>query len=49
MTTLLHHTHRFDPVWPGTWRWTPILVAILVLGLILTILEFLLSEPVYAG
>lgn len=47
--TTLHQIHRFEPMWPGTWRWTPIAVAILVLALILAILEFLLSEPVYAG
>jgi len=47
--TTLHQTHRFQPMWPGTWRWTPIAVAILVLAVILAILEFLLSEPVYAA
>ena len=46
--TTLHHTHRLEPMWPGTWRWMPIAVAVLVLAVILAILQFLLTEPVYA-
>ena len=46
MTTL--RMHRFDrptPMWPGTWRWLPAAVALLVLAILLAILEYLLVAP----
>jgi hypothetical protein len=36
-------------MWPESSGWLPIAVAILVLAVIVAILEFLMSEPVYAG
>lgn len=36
-------------MWPGSSGWLPIAVAVLVLAVILAILEFLMSAPVYAG
>ncbi|HEY2019440.1 MAG TPA: hypothetical protein VGH38_38295 [Bryobacteraceae bacterium] len=44
-----HPADRLQPMWPGSSGWLPIAVAVLVLAVILAILEFLMSAPVYAG
>jgi hypothetical protein len=44
-----HPADRLQPMWPGSSGWLPIAVAVLVLAVILAILEFLMSPPVYAG